>query len=265
MAKLIDSFEGARLKAFEFCYLRQWEKFHLPTSLALALSGEAGEVCEIFQWKGTLEQELQEKKENIFTEKELVHIGEEIADVFIYTTRLCDVCKINLSKAILTKLSSSETSDCFVDSSITASSWEKLSFEELSPYVTKTLPAFRSQRHISLELQKHVGSLTSSFTKYSETLTNNALSGWQLADKHAIASHAASIMLTLFLLAKLTNLTISQCITDKFAKNDAKYPVNLSKGSSAKYTAYMKSNNFTMSHLIGVALLGAVIGHFVRF
>lgn len=49
------------------------DQFHTPVNLALALSGECGEVCEIFQWKGPVES----INDTRFSEKELVNIGEE--------------------------------------------------------------------------------------------------------------------------------------------------------------------------------------------
>lgn len=69
---------------------RDWGKFHLPKNIALALAGECGEVCEIFQWKGDLDAGISSSS---FAEKEIDHIGEEMADVFIYSTRLCSICQ----------------------------------------------------------------------------------------------------------------------------------------------------------------------------
>ena len=37
---------------------REWDQFHTPRNLALALTGEVGELCEIFQWKGEVEPGL---------------------------------------------------------------------------------------------------------------------------------------------------------------------------------------------------------------
>jgi hypothetical protein len=56
----------------------------------LALNGEVGELQEIFQWKGDFKGAFNtnevEKLKEMFTEKEFINIGEEISDVFIYTT-----------------------------------------------------------------------------------------------------------------------------------------------------------------------------------
>ena len=53
-------------------------------------------MSEIFQWKGSLPNGL----DQTFSPADKIHVGEEIADVFIYSTRLCDICNINLSGAI---------------------------------------------------------------------------------------------------------------------------------------------------------------------
>ena len=53
-------------------------------------------MSEIFQWKGSLPNGL----DQTFSPADKIHVGEEIADVFIYSTRLCDICNINLPGAI---------------------------------------------------------------------------------------------------------------------------------------------------------------------
>ena len=57
----------------------------------MALTGEVGEIAEIFQWKGEVEKGLKG-----FTEAEKVHVGEEIADVLSYLIRLADVSDIDI-------------------------------------------------------------------------------------------------------------------------------------------------------------------------
>ncbi len=81
----------------EFARLRNWDQFHTPKNLAMALSGEVGELLEIFQWL-TPEQSQQlplEKKH---------HAAEEIADVMMYLLRLADKCDIDVMQACQDKL-----------------------------------------------------------------------------------------------------------------------------------------------------------------
>ena len=84
----------------EFVGQRQWEKYHTPRNLVLALMGEVGEIAEIFQWKGEVENGLVG-----FKEQEKVHVGEEIADVLNYLIRLADVCNIDIETAFRDKMS----------------------------------------------------------------------------------------------------------------------------------------------------------------
>ncbi|KAH7280718.1 hypothetical protein KP509_36G011000 [Ceratopteris richardii] len=83
----------------EFASDRDWDKFHSPRNLLLALVGEVGELSEIFQWKGEVPRGLPDWKDD---EKE--HLGEELSDVLLYLLRLADVCQINLGDAALKKL-----------------------------------------------------------------------------------------------------------------------------------------------------------------
>ena len=76
----------------KFVAQREWEQFHTPRNLVLALVGEVGEVAEIFQWKDKVSVGVPE-----LTAKEKAHLGEELSDVFSYLIRLADVCEVDLS------------------------------------------------------------------------------------------------------------------------------------------------------------------------
>ncbi|XP_059318809.1 uncharacterized protein LOC132609809 [Lycium barbarum] len=86
-------------KMDDFANERDWEKFHSPRNLLLALVGEVGELSEIFQWKGEVSKGLPDWKEN-----EKLHLGEELSDVLLYLVRLSDICGIDLGKAALRKV-----------------------------------------------------------------------------------------------------------------------------------------------------------------
>ena len=70
-------------KLREFAKERDWEQFHSPKNLAMALSVEAAEIVEIFQWL------TQDESRNLDPEK-LERVKEEIADVMIFLTNLAD-------------------------------------------------------------------------------------------------------------------------------------------------------------------------------
>ncbi len=82
-----------------FAKERDWEQFHTPKNLAMALSVEASELMEIFQWE-TPEGALQLKDDP--AKKQAV--SEEVADVLVYAIRLATVLDINLSEAIKDKM-----------------------------------------------------------------------------------------------------------------------------------------------------------------
>ncbi|KAG4938603.1 hypothetical protein AAZX31_16G076800 [Glycine max] len=83
----------------EFAKERDWEQYHSPRNLLLALVGEVGELSEIFQWKGEVPKGLPDWKE-----EEKVHLGEELSDVLLYLVRLSDICGVDLGKAALRKV-----------------------------------------------------------------------------------------------------------------------------------------------------------------
>jgi NTP pyrophosphatase (non-canonical NTP hydrolase) len=76
---------------------RDWEKFHNPKNLVMALNGEVGELNEIFQWLDFEESlNLPDDVKN--------HTKEEIADIAIYLIRICMKLDIDLEDAIINKM-----------------------------------------------------------------------------------------------------------------------------------------------------------------
>ncbi|KAE8805820.1 dCTP pyrophosphatase 1-like [Hordeum vulgare] len=91
--------EELRKKMTDFARERDWEQYHSPRNLLLALVGEVGELSEIFQWKGEVPKGLPG-----WEERETEHLGEELADVLLYLVRLSDMCGVDLGKAALRKI-----------------------------------------------------------------------------------------------------------------------------------------------------------------
>ena len=89
----------ARLK--DFAVKRDWEQFHSPKNLAMALSGECGELLEHFQWL-TEQQSLQISNHK---KQEVAH---EMADILIYLLRLSERLDINLINAVHEKMAINE-------------------------------------------------------------------------------------------------------------------------------------------------------------
>ena len=85
-------------KLKQFSKERDWEQYHSPKNLAMALSVEVAELVEIFQWSndGGIKE-----VENEQTRKE---IEEEIADIFNYLVKFVDLMDIDLEKISLEKI-----------------------------------------------------------------------------------------------------------------------------------------------------------------
>ena len=86
-----------RLRAF--ARARDWEQYHSPKNLAMALSVEAGELLEIFQWL-TAEQ----SDPVAWSTETRSHVEEEVADVLIYLLRFADVAGIDVGAAVDAKI-----------------------------------------------------------------------------------------------------------------------------------------------------------------
>jgi len=91
--------KNLKSKILVFAQKRDWEKFHTPKNIAMALSVEASELLEIFQWL-TENESFQIKK----NKKEKIKVEEELSDIFVYLVRLCDLLDIDLSKSVTKKM-----------------------------------------------------------------------------------------------------------------------------------------------------------------
>lgn len=86
----------------EFAVKRDWEPFHTPKNLSMALIAEAAELVEHFQWL-TAEESQQVK------DKKLQEISYEMADIFIYLLRMSEQLDIDLIAATREKMAINET------------------------------------------------------------------------------------------------------------------------------------------------------------
>ena len=93
----VDSVDGIRLALRQFAAARDWDQFHSPKNLAMALTVEAAELLEHFQWlkEGSGEEIGPEKFEQV---------REELADVLLYLVRLADKLEVDLMQAAREKL-----------------------------------------------------------------------------------------------------------------------------------------------------------------
>jgi dCTP diphosphatase len=80
-----------------FAAARDWQQFHSPKNLAMALAVEAAELIEEFQW-------LTEEQSRAPTPERLARVRLELADVFIYLLRIADTLGVDLLAAAADKI-----------------------------------------------------------------------------------------------------------------------------------------------------------------
>ena len=93
----IDALTELRDAMRRFAAERAWERFHTPKNLAMALSGEAGELIEHFQW-------LTAEESASLPAPVRDEVALELADVLLYLVRLGDVLGIDLAEAARRKI-----------------------------------------------------------------------------------------------------------------------------------------------------------------
>lgn len=93
-----DPVDELRARLREFADERDWEQFHTPKNLAMALAGEVGELLEIFQWL------TPEQARAVMDSARAEDVEDELADVMIYLVRLADVLNVDLLEVARAKL-----------------------------------------------------------------------------------------------------------------------------------------------------------------
>jgi NTP pyrophosphatase (non-canonical NTP hydrolase) len=88
----------------KFANARNWEQFHTPKNLSMAVAGEAGELVAEFQWL-TAEESSRAK----MSDDKLKDVELEIADVAIYLIRLADVLGVDIAEVVRQKLAINES------------------------------------------------------------------------------------------------------------------------------------------------------------
>lgn len=83
----------------QFVAERDWEQFHAPKNLSMALAIEAAELMEHFQWI-----DLETSHAIADDPEKLAAVGEELADVFAYSLALADVLGIDIADTVRAKM-----------------------------------------------------------------------------------------------------------------------------------------------------------------
>lgn len=87
----------------KFATDRKWSQFHSPKNLVMALTGEVGELSEIFQWMS--EADSINAGQNPATAQD---VKDELADVLLYLVRLASVLRVDLNEAVTNKIKANE-------------------------------------------------------------------------------------------------------------------------------------------------------------
>ena len=96
-----EDFESLKYRLREFADVRDWDQFHSPKNLSMALITEAAELVEHFQW-------LKEEESAVIQGDKLEAVRMELADIQIYLIRIADKLNIDLLDAVDKKISINE-------------------------------------------------------------------------------------------------------------------------------------------------------------
>ncbi|MGD2119172.1 MAG: nucleotide pyrophosphohydrolase [Chromatiales bacterium] len=96
-----DSLSDLNKRLKDFAVARDWEQFHSPKNLAMALSGECGELLEHFQW-------LTEQQSMQLPDDKKQEVAHEMADILIYLIRLSERLDIDLIASVESKMQINE-------------------------------------------------------------------------------------------------------------------------------------------------------------
>ncbi len=96
-----DSLKSLQERLGRFVEARDWDQFHSPKNLSMALIVEAAELVEHFQW-------LTQDQSTNLTDDKLVEVKEELADILIYLLRISAKLDIDILQAASQKITRNE-------------------------------------------------------------------------------------------------------------------------------------------------------------
>ena len=98
-----DNLRNLQSRQEKFIEERDWNKFHTPKSLAMAISVESNELLELFQWHDNLSAEAYAEDSEIRDD-----VKDELADILIYSLSMASAFDLDLSEVIETKIEKNE-------------------------------------------------------------------------------------------------------------------------------------------------------------
>lgn len=97
----IDSLDALRDRLRGFALEREWDQYHTPKNLSMALIAEAAELIEHFQW-------VDGDRSHLLEDRTRQSIEEELADILIYLVRISDKLNVDLYTAVERKIAINE-------------------------------------------------------------------------------------------------------------------------------------------------------------
>jgi len=91
--------KSVQQKLRAFAQERDWDVYHTPKNLVMALTGEVGELAEIFQWLSP-----DEAAAIMTTPRQAENVRDELADILTYVLRLSDILGVDLAAAVEQKI-----------------------------------------------------------------------------------------------------------------------------------------------------------------
>lgn len=227
MSTPLPSLFATREAVANFVSDREWGKFHTPKNVMLALCGECGELCEIFQWKNSITKDIKE-----LSLPDQIHVGEEISDCFIYCLRLSHLCEIDIQSFVLKGLDICD--EYFIET-----------FENITCYMSLNsyheIQSILNIRDVVLYISSQVGLLSDKFRRHPDDQCIK-MKGWQTYDREQASAFMSNILIALLHLSLMCDLDFQKNLERKFLSNNIKYPAATVRGSAAKYTAYTPKN-----------------------
>ena len=93
----VQDLDDLRTRLREFAAARDWDRYHSPKNLSMALIAEAAELIEHFQW-------LSEAESAALSPEKRAAVEEELADILLYLVRLADKLDVDLAEAARRKI-----------------------------------------------------------------------------------------------------------------------------------------------------------------
>jgi len=97
----VNELEVLKARIKDFVAERDWDQFHSPKNLSMALIVEAAELVEHFQW-------MKQKDSFTLPKDKLAAVEEELADILVYLVRIADQLDIDLINAAKKKIKANE-------------------------------------------------------------------------------------------------------------------------------------------------------------